>query len=232
MNLIHGISNALKGVIFLGGLCLCGVAFYLLCDIPWGHSFVFWVIMAPGIALTIILLWSNFFARVRQWLKPFWLTAVLVWLIPYVGVMEASSIRGMQWNGIPLPIGKVGGINDPWDVAFRDAYLIAIMLCVLAAACIFARVAKRLPIKALRLAVLIPFCVFCILTAYDALPTHLQRWNGDDAKSLSWMYSHWPALALWIVPACIAAWRIIGELLPPNSREEPPAVHGRTPEKV
>lgn len=225
---------ALTGVVFLGGLLFLGsVVPFLFPGLDEGvHAAPFLSALLVGItvALAFLLLGSRFFAQARQRLKPIWHPAVLVWLIPFIGLMVPACIQGRNSAGFPLP-GNRGGPDEPWDSIFAQVLpeTAILMLCVCAVACLIARMAKRPPKGAVRVAVLAVFIAQCLRAVHIGLFDYFgaSTWGAGEMLE-EMLFPNLPVLFFGLGLALVPAWRIVGEmvLLPSYSLMEGRAARG------
>lgn len=219
MSLFRYAVSALKGIVFLGGLYLLGrMTPFCLPGLDEGFrvapffNALFLLIIA---ALVFFLCRSRFFAQARQWLKPVWYPAVLVWLIPFVGLMVSACIKGRNNTGFPLP-GNRGGHDEPWDSIFAQVMpeTAIVMLCVLAVACLIVRVMKRPPTGVIRVMVLAVFIAECLRSVHIGLFDYFgaSTWGpGEMLEEI--LFQNSLILLFWLGSALVPAWHIVGELI-------------------
>lgn len=214
----HAVS-ALTGVVFLGGLYFLGsTAPVLFPGLDEGvHAAPFHATLLVGItaALALFLLGSRFFAEARQRLKPVWHPAVLVWLIPFIGLMVPACIRGRNSTGFPLP-GNRGGHDEPWDSIFAQVMPEAapLILCACAVAFLIARMAQRPPKGVIRVALLAVFTAECLRSVHIGLFDYFgaSTWGaGEMLEEI--LFPNLPVLFFWLGLALVPAWRIVGEMV-------------------
>ena len=182
MSFIHGVGAAFKATVFLIALYLWGALFpSILCfdvigrwfgDILFGgllNGLNVWVLR--GTLLLLCAAWitfflrSRFFLQVRQWLKPVWLSAVLLWLIPFVATLAIASEKGHELYGFPIPF--LWDLMKPWPAYFGLLLpQMAIMLCVFVIVCIISRLATHQHRSVVRLMILMVFSGLCIWSSH------------------------------------------------------------------
>lgn len=232
MSFIHGVGAAFKATVFLIALYLWGALFpSILCfdvigrwlgDILFGgllNGLNVWVLRGTLLLLSAawitFFLRSRFFLQVRQWLKPVWLSAALLWLMPFVAALAIASEKGHERYGFPIPF--MWDLMKPWPAYFGLLLpQMAIMLCVLVMAFIISKQAKRQRLNVVRLLILTAFSAFCIWSSYLSRVHFFLDPNVPMSEWEKFRYTFLPDahyVVLWLGVCLIPSWRIIGELI-------------------
>ena len=209
-------SFALKAVLFLGGLYILGELIPALFSTgPWGvrdlRAPLLLLVDGVVIALVFFLLKSRFFTHVRQQLKLVWLPAVLLWLLPFIGLLTAAFFKGQAKYGIALPEWPDCFDVVPWNTLFFPQ--MAGLLCAIVIANIAARTIKCLSANTIRLALLFVFFLLSVYSSYIGSEYCKSGATWDDWEFLQEAYlPNVHIAAFWIAVALIAAWCIITEM--------------------